>query len=311
MPPFRAPSPQADAGVDSAGPSTDPPAVAAYRQLLEELASGTWDRAAWEEAKDLDHAPFRARAILIGALEEYARAHPAITFIPTAAELESRYGPYAFSDSLFIDHLHFNFAGQRLLAELLARAIVERLFYADDNLLAALTRYFAEPERIRADIHLTDFWEFEAYTRVISLQAREPFASMPLPKSVPEVPDRVMRNALFRDREFLASLEGAVPEDLFFLALDRYRQQGNRDEWIRNLNAYIHLFAGHYQSHLAYGVALLEDDVRANLDPAGSYIRRAYYLSGRNPGVVEIAREALVGQGAGGAWESFRARFLE
>jgi lysophospholipase L1-like esterase len=311
MPPFRSPAAESADRDGSAEVVSRKTSLDEYRRLREEFVAGSWNRGAWEEAKDLDQAPFRARSVLVAELERYARDLPAVTWIPTGAELERRHGPAGFSDTLFIDHLHFNFDGQRFLGELLAAAVAERFHPGNREMQTALQSYFADPEQIRADIHLTDYWEFEAYTRIANLHTREPFASMPLPRRLPQVPERVMRNPLFQDRAFLDSLRNTAPNDLFFIALDLYRQSGNRDEWIRNMNAYIHIFAGHYQSHLAYGVALLEDDARANLEPAGAYIRRAYALSNEDPEVVEVARQTLVAHGLGSVWEPFRARYLE
>jgi hypothetical protein len=245
-----------------------------------------------------------------GAASLSFTATPAVTWIGTAAGLEDAAGPAAFSHTLFIDHVHFNFDGQLLLAGMLARAVLERFHSGDEEKLEALDAYLADPDRVRADIHLTAFWEFEAYTRVASLQTQEPFASMPLPKAAPPVPERVMRNSLFAGRDFLDAIRGGEVDDLFFMALDFYQATGNRDEWIRNMNAYVQVYPGHYQSHLAYAVALLEDDARTNIDMAGTYVRTAYLLSGQDPEVATAARQALVNVGLGAVWAAFESRYL-
>src|SRR5690606_12326567 len=132
-----------------------------------------------------------------------AASQPAVRWIPTSAELEARRGIKAYGDALFIDHLHFNFEGQVQLTAMLAHVIVEGCYLGDRMMHAQLEGYFADSDRVRADIHLTDFWEFEAYSRIASLQAREPFASMPIPRAQPAVPERVARNSLFRTRDFI------------------------------------------------------------------------------------------------------------
>ncbi len=316
MPPFRSEG-SAEAVGDPRDASSEQVRVApreveateTYRRLLGDLHAGAWDREAWETLKDRDAAPFRARSVLVDALEEYAR-EAGTMWIPTANELESRLGPWAFSDSVFIDHLHFNFDGQVLLAGMLARSVIDRFFFADDRLVDGLAAYLSDSDRVRADVHLTPFWEFEAYARVAALREQEPFVSMPIPWTAPPAPERVGRDPLFRGRDFIDSLEAASADDLFYLALDYYRLNGQRDEWIRNMNAYVHVFNGHHESHLAYGVALLEDGGTAYLEQAGAYIRRAYTLSGYDPEVRETAREALEGLGLSNQWERFRSTYL-
>jgi hypothetical protein len=106
------------------------------------------------------------------------------------------------------------------------------------------------------------------------------------------------------------SLESTSLEGLFYVALEHYRALGDRDGWIRNMNAYVHLFPGHYQTHLAYGLALLEDDARRYLRPAGSYFRRAYVLSGKGPEVPDLVRSEFYERGMAEAWETFRLEYL-
>lgn len=312
MPPFREAAtgtPASGTAPDSSTGSRTGGLVGEYQLLREKLDEGHWNRDAWVAVKDADAAPFRARSTLTEMLQRYATSTPAITWIGTADELEEAAGPAAFSHTLFIDHLHFNFDGQLLLGGLLARAVLQRFHPGDEAKLAALDTYLSDPDRVRADIHLTAFWEFEAYTRVANLQNREPFASMPLPKEAPPVPERVSQNSLFAGRDFVDAIRGSEGDDLFFTALDIYLANGNRDEWIRNMNAYVQVYPGHYQSHLAYAVAMLEDDAK-NIDLAGTYVRTAYVLSGRDPEVAAVARQALVNAGLGAIWPLFESRYL-
>ena len=217
-----------------------------------------------------------------------------------------------FSESVSFDArlALFDIEGSKAHSAMLAHVVVEGFRMGDRMMHAELEAYFADQDRVRADVHFTDFWEFEAYSRIISLQAREPFASMPIPRAQPAVPERVARNSLFRTRDYIEALREAGTEEMFYLALDRYREI-DRDEWIRNMNAYIHLFAGHHESYLAYGVALLEDQGRLALDQAGNYIGLAYTLSDEDPEVAAVARQALEDQRLGSLWEPFRARYLE
>ena len=316
MPPFRdaastlTASTETPEGADSLPAGLAGGLIADYQTLRSNLDAGEWNQDAWVALKDADPVPFRARSALTEMLEQYADSTEGLTWIPTGVELEKAAGASAFSHDLFIDHVHFNFEGQLLLARMLSRSIVEQFYPADSIKLDALDGYLSDPDRVRADIHLTAFWEFEAYTRVASLQDREPFASMPLQKADPPVPERVSQNSLFVGGGFVDAIRVRGVEDLFFTALEFYRADGNRDEWIRNLNGYLQVYPGHYQAHLAYAAALLEDDPRANIDMAGVYFQTAYRLSGRDPEVLALARQSVVNAGLGAVWSSFEARYL-
>jgi len=281
-----------------------------YRQLQAGLGSGEWDRLRWERVKDMDGAPFRARSTLISALEGYARSKPDLYWVPTATEMERRVGHHAFGDEFFIDHLHFNLNGQILIASILAEAILDRLSLNDVAMNAALAGYFEDQRRVKEDVFLTEVWEFMAYSRIFGMLDREPFLSMPLAKARPELPSSVMESSLFRTSAFVDSLQGASIDDVFYLALDWYRISADRDGWIKNMNAYVHLFPGNYRSHLAYGLALLDDDPQRYMRPAASYFRRAFVLSGKGPEVPDLLRSEFNVRGMAGSWETFRAEYL-
>jgi lysophospholipase L1-like esterase len=312
MPPFRS-EPPSGQEIDRAsnGSLGRPSAAELYRIETRSRIGGEWDRSRWEGIKDLDSAPFRARSILVRRARDYVEAQPTVRWIHTADELETRAGNTAFTDDYFIDHLHFNFEGQVVLAWILAEAMLEQFYLGTPDRRAHLASYFGDADRIRQDIHLTDFWEFEAYSRIHNLMRREPFLSMPIAKQPPRIPSRVLANSLFGTRDFLDSLEGASAQDFFFLALDRYRALGDKSQWISNMNAYVHLFPGHYESHLLYGLALLADDPATHLEPAGIYFRRAYFLSRRDPEVVEVIRSELFSRGMAASWDSYRRRYLQ
>jgi len=310
MPPFR---------LASNGPGHDPDgletggerggALDLYLQLEADLSTGGWDLARWEHVKDMDGAPFRARSALIKELEGYVRGQSDLHWIPTAAELEHRVGYRAFGDEYFIDHVHFNFNGQILLASILAEAIFDHFSPDDATPDEALARYFEDVGKVKEDIFLTEVWEFMAYSRIYGMLEREPFLSMPSAKAIPALPSSVLASSLFRTSTFVESLQGASIENVFYLALDRYRSDGDRDGWIKNMNAYVRLFPGNYRTHLAYGLALLDDDQRY-LRPAAIYFRRAYVLSGKGPEVPDLLRSEFGQRGMSGVWETFRDEYL-
>jgi len=307
MPPFR--SAPEGAGVSVAGSSS---ALALYRDRMADLESGgAWDRARWEEIKDLDHAPFRARSVLVRKLEEYVSAEPSMHWIPTADEMEQRVGRRAFTDDFFIDHLHLNFEGQTLLASILAEAMAEALLPDRPDIVPGIREFFTESHRVRQAVHFTDFWEFRAYSIIVALQQEEPFRSMPISKAPPLTRERILANPLYADTTLLTLYRGAVEgEDLFQTTVEYYYLSGNREEWIRNMNAYVYLFPGHFASHLAYGIAVLSDDPGRNVEMAASYFRQAFLLSQKSAEIRDVIRSEFSRLGIGPLWPAFEIQYL-
>lgn len=305
MPPFR--GLEADSG-GGAGAASDP--VELYRAAREQLDGGVWDRRSWEMARDADLVPFRARTRLIERLRSYVQEKPSIRWIATADELEESAGPDAFTGSYFIDHLHFNFDGQRLLAGMLANAVIEQLFPGDPSLAQTVKAYLENIDQVRNDIHFTAFWEFEAYTRILALEQQEPFRSMPIPVEKLRYPDYVQTNPLFLTPDYVAQIQSEPISEYFYIALDEYARLGYQDEWLRNMNSYIHLYPGQPEAHLAYGTAMLEANPREYLEPAGGYFRKAWLLSERDPEIREQIRETIYDAGMGAAWDAFQLRYL-
>jgi hypothetical protein len=143
-------------------------------------------------------------------LEEYVSDVPSLHWISTADEMEERVGSRAFTDETFIDHLHFNFEGQVLLASILAEAMVETLLPDRPEVASGLEDFFSDSRRVREAVHLTDFWEFSAYATIVALLADEPFRSMPVPKATPLTPERIRANALYADSTLLTIYRGAI-----------------------------------------------------------------------------------------------------
>jgi lysophospholipase L1-like esterase len=307
MPPFRS------APVATSGTGGDTLSAAnLYRKELRALeAGGEWERATWEEIRDLDEAPFRARSTLVRRLEGYVAEEPTMRWIPTADRMEEHAGSQAFTDAYFIDHLHFNFEGQILLGSILAEAIAETLLPDRPEVASALPEYFADTRQIREAVYLTNFWEFAAYSKVVALHQEEPFRSMPIPKANPLTEDRVRANPLYSDSTLLSIYRGSpAGEDLFHTTLEYYYRSGNREEWIRNMNAYVHLFPGDFGSHLAYGIALLTDDPGGNLDMAASYFRQAYLVSQRREDVRYTIESEFSRMGIAHLWPAFEIQYL-
>jgi hypothetical protein len=140
----------------------------------------------------------------------------------------------------------------------------------------------------------------------------EPFRSMEIPKATPLTEARARANPIYADQALLDFYRDAPDGvDVFHATLEYYYRSGNREEWIRNMNAYIHLFRGHFASHLAYGIALISDDPESNIDMAASYFRQAFLLSQRSEEVRNAIESEFSRVGIATLWPAFEIQYLQ
>src|SRR5205814_6161377 len=82
-------------------------------------------------ARDLDTIPLRPRTSELEALHDYAqkrsRSLPNLHFVALGDRLKERFGPSLFGQAIFLDHVHFNQRGHRLVAEAVADALAPAL----------------------------------------------------------------------------------------------------------------------------------------------------------------------------------------
>ncbi len=155
------------------------------------------------EAKDLDIAPFRARSVFAKSLLKYGKSKTKpdnFYLINTSNIFEKILGVNAFGNKIFIDHLHFNHEGQRVLAGILAEKIFD-VFQVEDVYRKKITSYFKNIAEVRKGIHFTDLDELVPYLQVNRLLKRPPFSQMMNPYQLFDYQKKLIGNDILKTRE--------------------------------------------------------------------------------------------------------------
>ncbi len=98
-------------------------------QCLESMERYSESITEFELARDLDGCRFRAPGTFRGIVRDVARqtTHSSVFFVDSAEQLAIEAGPAAPGSSYFLEHVHYNLAGHRLLAVILGRFVQEQV----------------------------------------------------------------------------------------------------------------------------------------------------------------------------------------
>lgn len=91
--------------------------------LFKKGASGEDVYKLFTKAKDLDEVPFRGPTVFIESLRSIVEKETNVDLVHWQQKLWETAGVRGFSDLYFIDHLHYNLEGNKLLAETLVGAV--------------------------------------------------------------------------------------------------------------------------------------------------------------------------------------------
>ena len=192
-----------------------------YAHARERDAAGSIDEAnaAYERARDRDELRVRADGALNGILREIGSAgRPGVRFVDAERRFRELGGGRVPGDNFFLDHVHFNFAGNHALATELAAAVAELPALRDEPAAPGWLSLAECRDRLLytvwSELDLTD----------LSLQRlrRPPF------KDQPGQPARV--RALIRHREdLLDSMQAVNLDDLRPRFLEAMR--AHPDDW--------------------------------------------------------------------------------
>lgn len=249
------------------------------------LAGEQGTKALYTQAKDLDPSPFRARTALVEALGRWAdelhSRYPNLIYVRTGSDLEARYGQDAWQGKLFIDHLHFNFEGQRALASLLIEALGR--VYPLNQRVAEAQKLLEDDAACRQAVSLTSLWNYRAIHGVEKLLAFAPYNTMTL---APDFGLAGLKAAdpLYADTELVTALDKAPEDELFNTAMGLYVKRQDAADLSANLFALAWINPGAAESHAMMG----DYFVRAGkTDQAADAYKKAYRLSGNSPALAK------------------------
>lgn len=130
-------------------------------------------------AKDFDSIPFRVRSELQKGLKNYclskSEVYKNLHYIPLAEVLEKEYSGSIFGKDIFIDQLHFNQHGQRIIARIISDNIADVFSYSNDEKKKVLD-YFKDDNAIDKDIYYLPAYRIESGLKLKSIISRLPSA---------------------------------------------------------------------------------------------------------------------------------------
>ncbi|MBN2656569.1 MAG: SGNH/GDSL hydrolase family protein [Spirochaetales bacterium] len=232
-------------------------------------------------AKDLDSAPFRARSSLIRELSVLGSlSERNVHYIPLSEILEQNYGPAIFSNRIFIDHLHFNMEGQKILGRILAEQVGGVFSFSREE-LGRMTEFLENDEKLRDELHFTDFSEVFPYWSVSSIIMSPPYSEMELKYIFPSIAELFPRNDLAGNGELQRKMFSSVRNtNDIILFIYNYYFENDFEQCLPFINSLIFKYPGNPAGYVFLGdyFSLFERTERTVNTVISSYFK-ALYLS--------------------------------
>ncbi|MGC8765884.1 MAG: hypothetical protein ACP5QT_08395 [Brevinematia bacterium] len=223
-------------------------------------------------AKDMDTVPFRARSPIQQKLHELISEYKTckyLHFIPLQERIFKNFGSRGFGNFLFIDHLHFNFTGHTIMANVLAQKLADIYNFSNEE-REKLISFFQNEEVIKEKIYFTPLHEFLGFRSILLLSKQSPYSEM-LIKYTPFID---AKNPFFENKEAYNLSE----EELFNKILNEFIARKDFKSAFLYMNSVLSTYPGDSKNHLA--MAELQRMV-GNTEAAYNYIL-AYILSDRD-----------------------------
>lgn len=258
------------------------------------ILDGKPSRAAFTAAKDLDTVPFRVRTPLVKALRSYcaetAKTDKRLYFIPLADLMAHKYGDGIFGNEIFIDQLHFNQRGQRILANIFSAKIADIFGYSQTE-KTQIDTFFGDDDQVSQAIHFMPAYQIAVDKQIAGLTSAPPFTSM------------LIRYHPSLDSQFNPITD--IDKGLVQLTKAMFVHNGNLNIQVGPIvNYYLHyhdpltakeyvdadmqLFPGSYWTYLmAARFSLLE----RNIPQAYEYYKTAYLLSEKKLEIYDEIRD--------------------
>ena len=255
---------------------------------LENLGEYALARSHYERALDLDGLRFRAdtriNAIIEGVAREYASSQ--VSFVHSSKGFDRASAPYAPGWDLLVEHVHYDFSGNAVLARIFARAIARHLSPTTPPKLL-------KPEEVAARIGFPNHETIENLKNLQGMAKQPPFPGQSnyrdylaflateLSSVTAEVgePNDVVR----RRQQVLVDGEGDWKLHFEMIALARHLK--NKQAQYYHLDQLFKLYSHNRESYINLATLLSQDGRWAEVIPLLE--RSLSYTRGREELIVE------------------------
>ena len=253
-------------------------------------------------AKDFDTVPFRCRSVFNAVISNYSALNegknPYYHYIPLQNILQSWFGHRIFGNNIFLDHVHYNWNGNVLIARILAEKIAMVYKYSDEE-KKKLISFFSNPEEVKKKLYFTPLHEIFGYYSILMLSQRPPFSTM----VIPFIPAPPLNNPFFRDTNIIKMTE----EEAFNKIINESIEKKDYDRAFFYINSIMQVYQAEYRNYLA--LAQFQEMMKSE-DAGYNYIV-AYLLSGRNREVYSQMENYFLNNGRADMLEMVKKKYGE
>ncbi|MBI9098857.1 MAG: SGNH/GDSL hydrolase family protein [Spirochaetaceae bacterium] len=233
-------------------------------------------------AKDLDAAPFRGRTSLIRELtEQDSLSRENVHFIPLSKILIQNFGPEILSNRIFIDHLHFNMEGQKIVGRILAEEVGSFFSFTVEE-KRRMASLMDNEEILSEKLHLTEFFQVFPYWSVSSIIAGPPYTEMKIPFNLPGIAQVYPENELAKKTDLHKEMFSRVKNtnDIILFMYDYYLKN-EFEKCLPFINSLIFNYPGTPAGYVLLGDYLtIFETTENNINSVISSYYKALYLSG-------------------------------
>ncbi len=187
------------------------------------------------EAKDLDLIPFRARSNINSALEKFSKENRYKNFyyIDLLKIMKTDYDNSIFNNTIFIDHLHFNKNGQKLIANIVAKEL-SNYYNINDKILENRINDFYNDEKLleKSINYFAPYTDIATFMSIHELLMQSPFKDMKIKYEENYPP----LNEITKDRNLFDKL---TTNNAFNILSTKYESEGDTDSLIKMLLSYL------------------------------------------------------------------------
>ncbi|NLY44122.1 MAG: hypothetical protein GX066_09210 [Clostridiaceae bacterium] len=268
--------------------------------LCKTLLDGKPSLDSFIEAKDFDGIPFRARSELVNALKDYcmekSRECSNLFFIPFSDYLISNYGEDIFGNDIFIDHLHFNQRGQRILSKAIAEKLAE-IFHFDETQIKRINDFYSNDKKIDSAIYYLPAYKVAVDWSLKNLLENPPYSNMLIKYKIDEENIYTPENEIDKEMQKLMqdTIENYNKKEVNTLWIANHYIKNNDPVTAKDyINSGIFVFPGSFLSY--YAAARYYRMVDNDFDRAkGAYIN-AYLLSEKLSPIYDEMKEYFISE---------------
>lgn len=227
----------------------------------------------YQKFLDQDQLPYRLPPKFYRAIVEYLPQLP-LTHLDLPRLLIQNYGWGAFSNKLFIDHLHLNLEGHFFLA----KQIVQTIF-PDRNLSLSL-------QDVLERLNVTDFDLNQANLRIIGLLQSKPYREMKY--SVQFVGEKVDLKFIKVFQEFIKTNPTESQGELDYLSF--LGRTGRLEDYQKQLSSLQVCFPGNWQVYYLYALYYQKN---LTVEEYQNYLNVAKFLAQGDSTAIAIIENAM------------------